>query len=301
MTDKNQILLDISARLSTVGEAESKLTPCGTGQYPSVESLTCITDLIRTIFFPDFFGNQGQNPTMRKYLIGVKVENLFNALRQEIAHALKFNDVCRRDEAEMQAAVLSSGFIEKMPDIKKLIYSDVEAIYKSDPAVTDYGEIVLCYPAITAMLNYRVAHALLGLDVPVIPRMLTEIAHSRTGIDINPGAKIGAYFAIDHGTGIVIGQTAIIGRHCTLYQGVTLGAKSFVADDDGMLLNIPRHPILEDNVTVYSNASILGRITVGHDTVIGGNVWLTQSVPPFSRILQRRAVTTQTFTDGAGI
>jgi serine O-acetyltransferase len=150
------------------------------------------------------------------------------------------------------------------------------------------------------MTHYRIAHKLHQLQVPVIPRIITEQAHSKTGIDIHPGAQIGEYFAIDHGTGVVIGETAIIGNHVTLYQGVTLGAKSFKYDENGNMLNIPRHPILEDHVTVYSNASILGRITIGHDSVIGGNIWVTHSVPPYSRIQQSKAVDVA-FQDGAGI
>ncbi len=139
------------------------------------------------------------------------------------------------------------------------------------------------------MVHYRSAHVLLKLGIPVIPRVITELAHSTTGIDINPGATIGEYFAIDHGTGVVIGETCIIGNHVTLYQGVTLGAKNFSLDSNGHPLNIPRHPIIEDNVTIYSNSTILGRITVGHDSVIGGNIWLTHSVEPWSRIVQQKA------------
>lgn len=143
------------------------------------------------------------------------------------------------------------------------------------------------------MIHYRVAHALLRLGIPVIPRILTELAHSATGIDIHPGAQIDEYFAIDHGTGVVIGETCVIGKHVTLYQGVTLGAKNFTLDSEGHPMNLPRHPILEDNVTVYSNSSILGRITVGHDSIIGGNIWLTYSVPAGSRILQSKAVASE--------
>ena len=140
------------------------------------------------------------------------------------------------------------------------------------------------------MLYQRVAHELYKLGIPVLPRMITEVAHSKTGIDIHPGAEIGEYFAIDHGTGVVIGQTAIIGNHVRLYQGVTLGAKSFVLDDNGLPIDVPRHPIIEDNVTIYSNTSVLGRITIGEGSVIGGNIWLTHSVPPHSKILQSRVV-----------
>jgi serine O-acetyltransferase len=150
------------------------------------------------------------------------------------------------------------------------------------------------------MIHYRIAHKLHDLLVPVIPRIITELAHSETGIDIHPGAQIGEYFAIDHGTGVVIGETCIIGSHVTLYQGVTLGSKNFKYDAQGNILNIPRHPIIEDNVTIYSNASILGRITIGHDSVIGGNIWVTHNVAPHSRVQQSKAVETH-FEGGLGI
>ena len=194
----------------------------------------------------------------------------------------------------------AAAFMDRLPRVKELLGADVEAIAHNDPAVKSLQEIVFCYPAVIAMLYYRTAHELYLLGVPIIPRMLTEYAHSNTGIDIHPGAVIGDHFAIDHGTGIVIGETAVIGNHVTLYQGVTLGARNFSYDGQGKPLNLPRHPILEDGVTVYSNASILGRVTIGHDSVIGGNVWLTRSVPPHTRILQGK---TQdfAFTDGAGI
>ena len=193
------------------------------------------------------------------------------------------------------------AFILKLPEIKDLIVSDVVAISENDPAAADEREIVFCYPAVTAMLHYCSAHVLLSLGVEVLPRMLTEMAHSQTGIDIHPAAQIGAYFAIDHGTGVVIGATSIIGKHVTLYQGVTLGAKNFRYDECGRPIDQPRHPVLEDNVTVYSNTSILGRVRIGHDTIVGGNVWLTHDVPPHSRILQRKAVSAQHFIDGEGI
>ncbi|MEG1544061.1 MAG: serine acetyltransferase, partial [Tannerellaceae bacterium] len=182
------------------------------------------------------------------------------------------------------------AFINRLPRIKYMLSTDVKAILDGDPAAKSVSEIIFCYPAIQAILHQRVAHELLLLGVPVIPRIITEMAHTETGIDIHPGAKIGEYFSIDHGTGVVVGQTSVIGNHVRLYQGVTLGARNFTLDDEGLPLDIPRHPILEDNVTVYSNASILGRITIGHNSVVGGNIWLTHSVPPKSRILQTRAV-----------
>ena len=181
---------------------------------------------------------------------------------------------------------LPDEFWAQIPEITRLINTDVDAVLHNDPAVTDRGEVILSYPLQYAMIHYRAAHALYQLCVPRLPRMLTELAHSRTGIDIHPAAKIGEYFCIDHGTGVVIGETAIIGSHVVLYQGVTLGAKNFEYDDQGRPIDVPRHPILEDRVTVYSNTSILGRIRIGHDTIIGGNVWLTQDVPANSLVLQ---------------
>ena len=180
-------------------------------------------------------------------------------------------------------------FRERIPVLAELLAQDVEAIGGNDPAASDTQEIVYCYPAVTAMVHYRVAHELDVLGVGVIPRMLTEYAHSATGIDIHPQARIGHHFAI----------TAVIGNHVTLYQGVTVGAKNFKYDESGRPRNVPRHPVIEDNVTVYSNASLLGRITIGEGSVIGGNVWLTHSVPPYSKILQGR--THEEFLDGAGI
>lgn len=175
----------------------------------------------------------------------------------------------------------------KMPEIRSLVEMDVDAAIHNDPAVASRAEVIYCYPLIREMLHYRPAHCLYQLGVPLIPRMLTEMAHSETGIDIHPAAQIGDHFCIDHGTGVVIGETAIIGSHVVLYQGVTLGAKNFQYDEQGKPMNVPRHPIIEDNVTIYSNASVLGRIRIGHDTIVGGNIWLTHDVPPHSRVVQR--------------
>lgn len=195
----------------------------------------------------------------------------------------------------------AKAFMNQMPEIRRLILTDVDAIASNDPAADDREEIISCYPGVTAMLHYRTANRLFRLGVPVLPRFITELAHSATGIDIHPAASIGEYFAIDHGTGIVIGATSVIGHHVMLYQGVTLGARNFRYDDKGHPLSIPRHPVLEDNVTVYSNTSILGNVRIGHDTIIGGNVWLTHDVPPHSRIQQGRAIYVRSFEDGAGI
>ena len=203
-------------------------------------------------------------------------------------------------DAEACGVETAARFLAAVPELRRLLSTDVKAVFDGDPAAVSYEEVILCYPALTALTHYRFAHALLRLGVPVLPRIVTEQAHSATGIDIHPGAEIGEYFSIDHGTGVVIGETCVIGRHVRLYQGVTLGAKSFKFDAEGNPINEPRHPILEDNVVVYSNSSILGRIRIGHDSVIGGNVWQTTDLPPYSRVVQGRA-TVSVFENGGGI
>lgn len=210
-----------------------------------------------------------------------------NQLKQLVAHlqGVIFPEYFPKVEAPLDLC-LPDAFWAELPAISRLVNTDVDAVLHNDPAVTDRGEVILSYPLTFAMVHYRAAHELYHLGIPRIPRMLTELAHSRTGIDIHPAATIGNYFCIDHGTGVVIGETTIIGSHVVLYQGVTLGAKNFEYDEQGRPIDIPRHPILEDRVTVYSNTSILGRVTIGHDTVIGGNVWLTQDVPANSIVLQ---------------
>jgi serine O-acetyltransferase len=192
-------------------------------------------------------------------------------------------------------------FIEKLPGIRHLLSTDVQAAYTGDPAAHSYGEAIFCYPSIFALANHRIAHELYRLDVPIIPRIITELAHSRTGIDIHPGAQIGEYFFIDHGTGVVIGETSVIKKNVRIYQGVTLGAKSFPLDENGNpIKGIPRHPVVEDDVIIYSGATILGRITIGRGAEIGGNVWITNDVAPGTRVHQEKAVETY-FNNGSGI
>lgn len=208
-------------------------------------------------------------------------------LKHLMAHmrAVVFPDFFPAAEAP-QTLNLPEEFWAVVPEISRLVHTDVDAVLHNDPAVSDRGEVILSYPLTQASLHFRTAHVLYQLQVPYVPRMLTELAHARTGIDIHPAAQIGDHFCIDHGTGVVIGETTIIGSHVVLYQGVTLGAKNFEYDEEGRPKDLPRHPILEDRVTVYSNTSILGRVRIGHDTIIGGNVWLTQDVPANSIVLQ---------------
>ena len=196
---------------------------------------------------------------------------------------------------------VADDFVAALPEISRLLHTDADAVMHNDPAVKSMQEVILCYPVVKVMMHYRAAHQLHLQGVPIIPRVITEMAHSATGIDIHPAAEIGEYFSIDHGTGVVIGATSIIGNHVMLYQGVTLGAKNFSYDSNGVPIDKPRHPILEDYVTVYSNTSILGRVRIGHHTIVGGNVWLTHDVPAHSRVLQSRAIEEPYFQDGAGI
>ena len=288
---------EIVKNLAKISDQEKFMKTEG-GKQPSIPVIEKIIETIQQIIFPGYFGAEIRSTESRHYHIGVSIENLEKYLKEQIS--LSFMSFKGEEIHEDKSDEIVLQFIDAIPEIKRVLYTDIEAMAKADPAVTAYGEIIFCYPVVQVMLHYRVAHALLKLGVPVLPRIITELAHSKTGIDIHPGAQIGEYFAIDHGTGVVIGETCIIGNHVTLYQGVTLGAKSFKYDENGNMLNIPRHPIIEDYFTVYSNASILGRITIGHHSVIGGNIWLTHSVPPYSRIQQSKAIDAG-FQDGAGI
>ena len=285
----NQIQKNVE-RLSASDLPEYKYIPLHQKPSPSVHSLQEIMRLLRKVIFPGFFGSEQEAQfDSIQYYTGVYLEQIYDLLQEQIYNGLCF-EVDRCCDSKDRSSEIAISFINQIPHIKYLLSTDIKAILDGDPAAKSISEIIFCYPAVRAILHQRVAHELLKLGVPVLPRIITEMAHSDTGIDIHPGAQIGEYFSIDHGTGIVVGQTAIIGNHVRLYQGVTLGAKNFTLDDEGLPLDIPRHPILEDYVTVYSNASILGRITIGEGSVIGGNIWLTHSVPPNSKVLQSRAV-----------
>lgn len=253
---------------------------------PSGKSLEEIIELSRAIIFPGYFGKSSVNTRTIRYHIGVNIERLHKLLTDQIMAGLCFagcdsHDSSNLKELHDKAEDIATHLVEKLPEIRSILATDVEAAYNGDPAAVSYGEIISCYPVIKAITNYRIAHELLSMGVPLIPRIITEMAHSETGIDIHPGAQIGHHFTIDHGTGVVIGATCIIGNNVKLYQGVTLGAKSFPLDEDGNpIKGIPRHPILEDNVIVYSNATILGRVTIGEGSVIGANIWVTEDMKP---------------------
>lgn len=260
-------------------------------RMPNDSVLEEIIDVIRDIIFPYHYGETPVFAETLRYYIGVRVDRLRRCLQEQIEISLHFDcNCCEHHEA--RAEEITEAFIAQLPQLRDTLTTDVIAAYNGDPAAKSHGEIISCYPVIRALTNYRVAHALLLLGVPLIPRMLTEMAHASTGIDIHPGASIGEYFTIDHGTGVVIGETCVIGQNVKLYQGVTLGAKSFPLNSEGNpIKGIPRHPILEDNVVVYSNATILGRITIGKGAVIGGNIWVTHDVAAGERIVQQHAET----------
>ena len=258
---------------------------------PSQSALQEIVSLCRAVLFPTFYSNALPDKSSLLFHVGMEVERLRKILPEQIEAAF-----CTRTDdknaLKKRAAEITVELIAKLPDVRKTLITDVEAAYNGDPAAESYDEIICCYPVIKALTNYRVAHELHLLGVPLIPRLITELAHSETGIDIHPGATIGTHFTVDHGTGVVIGATCIIGNNVKLYQGVTLGAKSFCLDENGNpVKGIPRHPILGNNIVVYSNATILGRITIGDNVVIGGNIWVTEDVPAGSVIRQGDAKT----------
>ena len=287
---QNEVIRQVEEQLRNTSSeyADSHLEVGGIVRpLPNPDKLAQIVLLMKEIVFPGYFNETGANPHMQPYHISLNLECLCTLLKEQIANGLYFFSDLANGKSEGDATMLALAFIERIPEIKRLLASDVKAMHDNDPAAKSIGEVIICYPSIQAMIHYRTAHELLLLGIPVLPRIITEMAHSATGIDIHPGARIGEYFSIDHGTGVVIGETSIIGNHVHLYKGVTLGAKNFVLDECGNPMNVPRHPIIEDNVIIYSNATVLGRITIGHDSIIGGNIWLTNSVPPYSRITQR--------------
>ena len=259
---------------------------------PSTEVLKEIVELCRSILFPGFFGDSGVNSKTMLYHIGVNVDKLHGLLIQQIKAGMCFNSIEASNACtnfKKTSTEKATAFIMQLPEIREKLHTDVIAAYNGDPAAKSFGEVIFSYPSIRAISNYRIANALLHLRVPIIPRIITEMAHSETGIDIHPGATIGSYFTIDHGTGVVIGETATIGDNVKMYQGVTLGAKSFPLDENGNpIKGIKRHPHIGNNVILYSNTTILGTITVGDGAVIGGNLWIDTDVPAGAKLTQRK-------------
>lgn len=249
---------------------------------PSAEALKEIIERIKKVLFPGFFGYSDISSASVDYYIGVNIDIIKRLLAEQIKRGTCFN--CNDNEIDCLKCIdlseeLTDKFINTLPEIKRLLIQDIKAAYDGDPAAKSYEEILFCYPGIIALIYHRIAHELLKLDIPLLPRLINENAHAITGIDIHPGAVIGESCFIDHGTGIVIGETCIIGRNVRIYQGVTLGAKSFPVSESGNLIKgIPRHPIIGDNVIIYSNASILGRITITAGSVVSCNARITKAI-----------------------
>ncbi len=261
-----------------------------TDPLPSRQRAVDLIERCRDILFPGYFRSQDIDQTSLKYRLGLDISSLYDLLAAEITYSIRhecirYNQSCQH--CDEQGKKKAFHFLKSLKSLREILATDVRAAYDGDPAVTSYDEIIFCYPGILAITIYRIAHRLYELDVPVLPRIISEYAHEVTGIDIHPGAVIGESFFIDHGTGVVIGQTSEIGRRVKIYQGVTLGALSFKRTESGELDRTgKRHPTLEDDVTVYAGSTILGGETViGARSVIGGNVWLTHSVPPDTKVL----------------
>jgi serine O-acetyltransferase len=281
-----------------VDELCREAAPVLAGHYrmvlPSRERVIAIVEDVRSLFFPGYFGTQDlRNDTLR-FHVGATLDRVRVNLDEEIRRAVAFAEKHDFDACQHCAVAASEAtrkFVARLPVVRRLVAGDVEAAFEGDPALRTRDEAIFAYPGVFAVTNQRIAHELHVLGVPLIPRIITEHAHTTTGIDIHPGARIGERLFIDHGTGVVIGETSVIGNRVRIYQGVTLGAKSFPLDENGKpIKGIDRHPIVEDEVVVYSGATILGRIVIGRGSSIGGNVWLTHAVPPGSRVTQEAPV-----------
>jgi serine O-acetyltransferase len=259
-------------------------------EMPSREAIAQIIQGLCAALFPTHYGRPDLSDESIDYFVGNTLNSTLVLLAEQVRRGLLFvTDVDTQHDAKVadQAHAITREFASQLPGIRALLVSDLQAAYQGDPAATSVSEILLCYPGMTAIIYYRLAHALYKLGAPILARLISELAHASTGIDIHPGADIGGAFFIDHGTGVVIGETTVIGQGVRLYQAVTLGAKRFPTDEDGHLLKgHARHPIVEDDVVIYAGATVLGRITIGKGSTIGGNVWLTQSVPPGSNVSQ---------------
>ena len=272
-------------------------------RLPSRRILANVTEGLCAALFPNRLGSSELADEGIDHYVGHTLNRTLRELMVQIQHELHYNsglEILNNEDRE-QSAIITQAFAKQLPQVRRLVESDIKAAYEGDPAARNIDEVLVCYPGIMATMYYRLGHVLYQLGVPLIARMISEIAHSETGIEIHPGAQIGDSFFIDHGTGVVIGETAIIGNSVRLYQAVTLGAKRFPVDENGALVkgNL-RHPIVEDDVVIYAGATILGRITIGRGSTIGGNVWLTRSVPPGSNVSQAQ-MRNELFENGGGI
>ena len=282
--------------MSAVEELARAAEPLPAGELPSRVQVLAAIEAIRSAFFPGYFERA---PASARAFVREKIAFVSETLTEEVRRALSL--ASGGGHVNGAAGALVEKFVSRLPEVRRLVATDVEAAFAGDPALRNRDEAILCYPGLLAVTSQRLAHELYALEVPLLPRIITEAAHSKSGIDIHPGARIGEAFFIDHGTGVVIGETARIGNRVRLYQGVTLGAKSFPRDPEGRpVKGAERHPIVGDDVVIYAEATILGRVTIGRGSVIGGNVWLTHSVPPGSRVTQA-APEAEAFIGGAGI
>lgn len=265
---------------------DARANAAGRVGLPSRQALQEVMRDLRAALFPAHYGPPDPSPESIGFHVGALLESALRTLEDQVHRALAYAESGNGTCAD-RAAAITRAFATRLRAVRQLLGSDVRAAYEGDPAATSPDEAILCYPGFTAVLHHRVAHELHRLGVPLVPRMISEESHALTGIDIHPAARIGGSFFIDHGTGVVIGETAILGQRVRIYQGVTLGAKSFPLDAHGNpIKGVDRHPVVEDDVVIYAGATILGRITIGRGSSIGGNVWLTRSVPPKSVITQ---------------
>ncbi len=281
----------IVAELRTLRNAslESRQRHDRPPKLPLRKILVGVAEGLSAALFPNRLGSSELADEGIDHYVGHTLNITLRELMVQVQHELHYNSGLEvlSNEDRQRSVDITREFAKRLPTVRTLLESDIIAAYEGDPAARNVDEVLVCYPGIMAITHYRLAHELHNLGVPMIARMISEIAHSVTGIEIHPGAQISGSFFIDHGTGVVIGETAIIGKNVRLYQAVTLGAKRFPVDENGALVkgNL-RHPIVEDDVVIYAGATILGRITIGRGTTIGGNVWLTHSVPPDSNISQ---------------
>jgi serine O-acetyltransferase len=288
------------------GASQQKRYNNNAGPPPELPSREVVAEIVRdlvSVLYPRHFGPPGLMPETTNEFLAHTLTNSVRALQVQVRRelALFASNGSNGDKLTERATEIAGELAKSLPKIRALLDTDIRAAYDGDPAAKSIDEIVFCYPGVAAVIRHRLAHQLYLSGAPMLARMISEIAHSETAVDIHPGAEIGEGFFIDHGTGVVIGETAIIGRRVRLYQAVTLGAKHFETDETGALIKgQPRHPIVEDDVVIYAGATVLGRITVGQGSSIGGNVWLTHSVPPKSNVIQAK-VRTESFNDGGGI
>jgi len=290
-------LFDVGAIVSALHDARDEWRDSqrrsrepGSREFPSREALAEIVESLKGALFPMRLGPPDLRHESEDFYVGYTLDSALNALLTQARLELRYtarHQPRAAEDIDAQAGAAVREFAAALPGIRRLLDGDVLAAYQGDPAARSVDEVLLCYPGILAMIHHRIAHRLYGLGLPLLARIAAELAHAQTGIDIHPGAKIDAGFFIDHGTGVVIGETAVIGKRVRIYQAVTLGAKRFPTDAEGNLQKgLPRHPVVEDDVVIYAGATILGRVTLGKGATIGGNVWITDDVPPGAGVTQ---------------